>query len=108
MGEQKTLRLVAQYASACNLFDIPDGSATITRKLDVLRRHCEELGRDDGSLEKTVSTRLEAAETAGHFAARCEQLRALGIEHAVVITPGAWTDEVVAVLADAASRVRDL
>ena len=37
MGERKTLRLVAQYADACNLFDIPDGGKTIRRKLDVLR-----------------------------------------------------------------------
>ena len=40
MGEQKTLRLVARYADACNLFDIPDGGATITRKLAVLAEHC--------------------------------------------------------------------
>jgi alkanesulfonate monooxygenase SsuD/methylene tetrahydromethanopterin reductase-like flavin-dependent oxidoreductase (luciferase family) len=58
-GERKTLRLVARYADACNLFDIPDGGATVRRKLDVLARHCEELGRPYEEIEKTVSTRLE-------------------------------------------------
>jgi alkanesulfonate monooxygenase len=41
-GEKKTLRLVAQYADACNLFDVPE----LERKLDILREHCEALGRD--------------------------------------------------------------
>jgi F420-dependent oxidoreductase-like protein len=49
-GERKTLRLVAQYADACNLFAGPD----LPLKLDALRRHCEEIGRDYGSIEKTV------------------------------------------------------
>ena len=41
-GERKTLRLVAPYADACNIF----GDATIAHKLDVLRRHCDNVGRD--------------------------------------------------------------
>src|SRR5918997_4223294 len=41
-GEQKTLRLVARYADACNLFGMPgdEGLATLSRKLNVLRAHC--------------------------------------------------------------------
>ena len=43
-GERKTLRLVAQYADACNLFGgAPD---VVAHKLDVLRRHCDDAGRD--------------------------------------------------------------
>ena len=49
-GEKKTLRLVAQYADACNLFPVPD----VDRKLDVLRRHCADVGRDYDEIEKTV------------------------------------------------------
>src|ERR1700736_485033 len=47
-GERKTLRLVAQYADACNLFDIQNSQFrdNLTRKLDVLRGHCNLLGRD--------------------------------------------------------------
>ena len=49
-GEKKTLRLVAQYAQACNLFNSPD----LEHKLDVLRGHCEAVGRDYDEIEKTV------------------------------------------------------
>ena len=49
-GERKTLRLVAQYAQACNLFPGPE----LEHKLDVLRGHCEALGRDYDEIEKTV------------------------------------------------------
>src|ERR1700752_3510163 len=42
-GERKTLRLVAQYADACNIFGGPED---VAQKLDVLRRHCDDVGRD--------------------------------------------------------------
>jgi F420-dependent oxidoreductase-like protein len=96
MGERRTLRLVAQHADACNLFDIPDGGATIRRKLDVLARHCDEVGRPYDAIEKTVSTRLNDGESAAAFAERCAALGALGIEHAVVITAGPWTEDAIA------------
>jgi F420-dependent oxidoreductase-like protein len=54
-GEQKTLRLVAQYADACNLFAGPD----LGRKLDVLRAHCRDIGRDYDEIEKTVLLPLD-------------------------------------------------
>src|SRR6202035_4825883 len=48
-GEKKTLRLVARYADACNLFPTPD----LGHKLEVLRAHCEAEGRDYAAIEKT-------------------------------------------------------
>jgi F420-dependent oxidoreductase-like protein len=51
-GEQKTLRLVARYADACNLFGT--SPTDVAHKLDVLRRHCEAEGRDYDRIEKTV------------------------------------------------------
>ncbi len=51
-GERKTLRLVAQYADACNLF--PVGIEGVRHKLDVLRRHCDDVGRDYDKIEKTM------------------------------------------------------
>jgi F420-dependent oxidoreductase-like protein len=49
-GEQRTLKLVAQYADMCNIFgDV----ATIRHKIDVLERHCETVGRDPGTIVKT-------------------------------------------------------
>jgi alkanesulfonate monooxygenase SsuD/methylene tetrahydromethanopterin reductase-like flavin-dependent oxidoreductase (luciferase family) len=51
-GEQKTLRLVARYADACNLFGAPPQD--VAHKLDVLRRHCDTEGRDYERITKTV------------------------------------------------------
>jgi F420-dependent oxidoreductase-like protein len=55
-GEQKTLRLVARYADACNLFAAPteEALAALAHKLDVLREHCEREDRPYESIEKTV------------------------------------------------------
>jgi F420-dependent oxidoreductase-like protein len=106
-GERKTLRLVAQYADACNLFDIPDGGRTVRRKLEVLARHCDEVGRPYGAIEKTLSTRLEAGESAGSFIGRGAAAAALGIQHLVVITSGPWTDQAMATLAAAIPALRE-
>jgi F420-dependent oxidoreductase-like protein len=49
-GEQRTLKLVAQYADICNIFgDV----AMVRHKMDVLERHCETVGRDPGTIVKT-------------------------------------------------------
>jgi F420-dependent oxidoreductase-like protein len=53
-GERKTLRMVAQYADACNIGGEPE---LVAHKLDVLRRHCDTLGRDVNEIEVTVSAR---------------------------------------------------
>jgi F420-dependent oxidoreductase-like protein len=55
-GEQKTLKLVARYADACNLAAMPgeEGRDALIHKLDVLRQHCEREGRDYNTIEKTV------------------------------------------------------
>jgi alkanesulfonate monooxygenase len=58
-GEKKTLRLVAQYADACNLFGGPDAA----RKLDVLRQHCETVGRDYDEIEKTAMVSIDPSTT---------------------------------------------
>jgi F420-dependent oxidoreductase-like protein len=108
MGERRTLPLVAEYADACNLFDVPDAGETIRRKLAVLAQHCERVGRPYEAIEKTVSTRLEPGEAPDHFAERCAALAALGIEHAVVITAGPWTQDAVATLGRAVPALRSL
>ena len=105
-GERKTLRLVAQYADACNLFDIPDGGRTVTHKLAVLARHCADLGRPYDQIEKTLSTRLEAGETSDSFAGRAAAAAALGIEHMVVLTSSPWTADALSTLAAAITTLR--
>ena len=51
-GEKKTLRLVAKYADACNLF--AESPAAVARKLAILREHCEAVGRNYDDIEKTI------------------------------------------------------
>lgn len=97
-GEQKTLRLVARYGDACNVFDIPDGGKTITHKLGVLARHCADVGRPYEEIEKTVAMRVNAGEAPEAFAQRCHVLAELGLDHATVLTTGPWTAESLAVL----------
>jgi F420-dependent oxidoreductase-like protein len=58
-GEKKTLRLVAQYADACNITASPEAG----RKLDVLRQHCEAVGRDYGQIEKTTMVIIDPSTT---------------------------------------------
>ena len=62
-GEQKTLRLVAQYADACNLFARMGGDV-IRQKLDVLRGHCEAVGRPYDEIERTALGTVRLAPTA--------------------------------------------
>lgn len=57
-GERKTLRLVAKYAQACNLFPSPE----LAHKLDVLRAHCEREGRDYDDIQKTVIYTFDVGE----------------------------------------------
>jgi len=79
-GEKKTLRLVAQYADACNLFAGPE----LQHKLDVLKGHCDDLGRDYGDIEKTVMQVLDVGEDGEKVDETVEGLRrlaALGITH---------------------------
>ncbi len=88
-GEQKTLRLVARYADACNLFAMPseEGLETLRHKLEVLRAHCEREGRSYEAIEKTAIGPGPLPE--GHpmamapdaLLAFVEQLESLGIEH---------------------------
>ncbi|HEY1480846.1 MAG TPA: LLM class F420-dependent oxidoreductase [Gaiellales bacterium] len=59
-GEKWTLRLVAERADACNLFG---DLATITHKLEVIERHCDEVGRDSAEITKTRLGSLLIART---------------------------------------------
>jgi alkanesulfonate monooxygenase len=79
-GERKTLRLVAQYAQACNLFASPD----VEHKLDVLRQHCDAVGRDYDDIEKTVMGPLDPGrdgENVDELLASMRTMAALGVTH---------------------------
>ena len=88
-GEKKTLRLVARYADACNIFDSPE----LAHKLDVLREHCAAQGRDYDEIEKTVQTRFDLGEHGERVAQTIEHLHEvseLGVQlaHGVVVGAG--------------------
>ncbi|GAY07430.1 LLM class F420-dependent oxidoreductase [Pseudonocardia sp. N23] len=86
-GEKKTLRLVAQYAQACNLFGGPE----VAHKLDVLRGHCEAVGRDYDEIEKTVMFPLDPGADGENVDTILEQmagLAKLGVTHVHGWVPG--------------------
>jgi F420-dependent oxidoreductase-like protein len=88
-GERKTLRLVAQYGDACNLF-ARGGGSQLQAKLDVLKRHCDEVGRDYAEIEKTTlgTVHLAAGQTSPiEVVQRCRELSAIGIQHAIFNMP---------------------
>jgi len=58
-GEEKTLKLVAQYGDACNLFAVDRNQ--LVRKLDVLKMHCRAVGRDYDEIEKTALVRMNVS-----------------------------------------------
>ncbi len=98
-GERKTLRLVARYADACNLFG--ENAEAIAHKLDVLRRHCDDVGRDYDTIQKTVIGRgaMGGDESTDEFLTRMAAYADLGVE-LVTLTPGgddpvAWTTDLV-------------
>jgi F420-dependent oxidoreductase-like protein len=77
-GERKTLRLVARYADACNLFAIsPD---EIAHKLEVLDRHCDAEGRDPGSIDRTILALSNPLDDVDAFLALMAQYAALGVD----------------------------
>jgi F420-dependent oxidoreductase-like protein len=76
-GEQKTLRLVARYADACNLF-APEPSV-VAHKLDVLARHCDAESRDLSTIERTIIYGADPLRDVNGFLAAMEEYAALGI-----------------------------
>jgi F420-dependent oxidoreductase-like protein len=94
-GERKTLRLVAQYADVCNL--IVGSHDELAHKIDVLARHCDDLGRDINDIEITTMYRDIAPDaTVDDVVRGAEELAALGVSTlvtgAIGPTPGDWLE----------------
>ena len=92
MGATKTLRMVAQYADACNFFE-GAGPKGIQQALDTLKAHCQKLGRDYGSIEKTTlgTAHLSGEDTVDGIIRRLKDLAAMGISHAIFNMPDLHT-----------------
>jgi F420-dependent oxidoreductase-like protein len=94
-GERKTLRLVARYADACNLFGTSRDD--VAHKLDVLRAHCDTEGRDYDAVHKTVMVTRPILDDVDGFVAEVEQYARLGIAEIQVLPdrhPVAFTEQV--------------
>lgn len=108
-GERKTLRLVARYADACNLFGTEP--AEVARKLEVLERHCADADRDPAEIQRTVLGMSDPLVDEDAFLATMESYAALGIELVEVMPlvddPVSWArrlgDRIVPRLADLGS-----
>ena len=98
-GEQKTLRLVARYADACNLFPSPE----LPHKLEVLRRHCETEGRDYDSILKTSMFHFdvgERGEKADELIGRLRWLAGMGIDSVLGQVKDVWRIKPLEVMGD--------
>jgi F420-dependent oxidoreductase-like protein len=81
-GERKLLRLVAEYGDMNNLFS--SSPADVQHKLDVLARHCEDVGRDRSEIRNTTIARLGPDSDLGEFVASMKEYADLGMEHVQV------------------------
>jgi F420-dependent oxidoreductase-like protein len=104
-GEKKTLRLVAQYGDACHLF-VREGIEALQHKLDVLRRHCEDVGRDYDTIEKTIGGGggIDPVRQTDEFLAQMEQYAALGVT-LVTVTMSPGIDDPVGYTTELVERV---
>ena len=106
-GERKTLRLVAQYADACNIFGGPE---EVAHKVDVLRRHCEAVGRDPNEIEVTAMFRdFPPGANADDVVRHAEEFAAIGVRGLVTGAtgddPAGWLESTFGPTID---RIRDI
>jgi alkanesulfonate monooxygenase SsuD/methylene tetrahydromethanopterin reductase-like flavin-dependent oxidoreductase (luciferase family) len=106
-GERRTLPMVARYADACHLPDLPRDQQLSSRlggdlgdKLGILRELCAAVGRDYGEIEKTVGARLDPGDAGlDALRKRLGELADLGVDHAMVVPSRPWTGDAVDALA---------
>jgi alkanesulfonate monooxygenase SsuD/methylene tetrahydromethanopterin reductase-like flavin-dependent oxidoreductase (luciferase family) len=91
MGPKKTLRMVAQYADACNIFE-GAGTENMRKALDTLKAHCERLGRDYDTIEKTSlgTVHLSGDDTVDGVIRRVKGLAEMGFSHAIFNMPDVY------------------
>jgi F420-dependent oxidoreductase-like protein len=91
MGPTKTLRMVAQYADACNIFERSSRQA-IQKALDTLKGHCESLGRDYDTIEKTSlgTVHLSGGDTVESVIRRIQDLSEMGFSHTIFNMPDVY------------------
>jgi F420-dependent oxidoreductase-like protein len=90
-GPKKTLRMVAQYADACNIGEWV-GTKRMQGALDTLKKHCESLGRDYDTIEKTslCTVHLSGKDTVDSVISRIKELSEMGFTHAIFNMPDVY------------------
>lgn len=90
-GPKKTLRMVAQYADACNIGDWV-GTENMQKALDTLKGHCETLGRDYDTIEKTslCTVNLSGDDSVDSIISRIKELSEMGFTHAIFNMPDVY------------------
>lgn len=97
-GEQRTLRLVARHADAWNYFAYR-GIDEAVAKLAILRRRCDEIGRDEAEISKTLLARVDPAnEHATDVIARCQPMVDAGFDHIIFNVVGDHTISAIEML----------
>jgi F420-dependent oxidoreductase-like protein len=113
-GEQKTLRMVAQYGDACNLF-ARLGDDELARKLDVLRGHCDRLGRPYEAIEKTTLDSVKLSRDGAEGTKTPEQaleyfthLAEMGFDHALISFRGVSEPDAFEIWAEIAPQIHQI
>lgn len=89
MGERRTLRLVAEYADACNLFS-HEGIDVVRHKLEVLAEHCDAVGRNFDEIERTALSTIHlgpAHMSIADVIAHCRALAEVGVQQVIFELP---------------------
>ena len=90
-GPNKTLRMVAQYADACNIGDWV-GTENMQKALNKLKEHCDSLGRDYDTIEKTAlsTVHLTGKDTVDSVVKRIKVLSEMGFSHVIFNMPDVY------------------
>lgn len=100
MGPKKTLRFVAQYSDACNFFGGAENEVLVER-LEILKRHCQDVDRPYKQIEKTVLATADLEEgSAQDVIARGKELQEMGFEHLIFNVKGVYTPETLQLFTD--------
>jgi F420-dependent oxidoreductase-like protein len=116
MGEKKTLRLVARYADACNIFDLgPEG---VRAKYDVIDGHCADVGRDPAEISRTVLSGLaltssegdpgDLTMSVGQAVDKLGALGEIGTDAVILLMPNGHEEAVYELVADLVRQVAPL
>jgi F420-dependent oxidoreductase-like protein len=100
MGPKKTLRFVAKYGDACNLFGRAEVEV-LKERLEILEKHCEDLGRPYEEIEKTVLQTADFEDNSVQdIIANGKDLQELGFEHIIFNVKGEYTPEIMELFTD--------